>query len=87
VFLESFATGKQPSDVVRESGKTQISDESEIRQICRAAIDENPEVLDKYRGGQVSVMGFFVGQAMKKSGGRAKPELVQAIVKELLDAS
>lgn len=84
VFSEVFKSGRAPSEIVKESGSTQISDESEIRSLIQAILSENPDVVEKYRAGQTNVKGFLVGQAMKRSGGRAKPDLVQRLLEELL---
>lgn len=84
VFADVFASGRMPSAVVAESGKTQIADADAIKGICQQVLDANPEVVEKYRNGQTNVAGFLVGQVMKQSQGRAKPDLVQALIKELL---
>lgn len=84
VFAAMFESGRSPAQIVQESGKTQIADESYIRQICEAVIAQNGDVVQKYRSGQQQVIGFLVGQAMKASQGRAKPDLVQSVLRELL---
>ena len=85
IFSKVFETGRSPSELVQESGSTQISDEGLIRQKVLEVLANNAEVVSKYRGGQANVKGFLVGQVMKGSGGRANPEMVQRIVLEELD--
>jgi len=85
VFKEMFASGRSPSEVVAVSGLTQISDTDTIVAAARKAIETNPDPLAKYRSGQTGVLGFFVGQVMKETGGRANPQMVQDIVRRLLD--
>lgn len=87
VFRKSFESGKMPSDIVKESGATQITDESAIRKAAADVLNGNPEVVAKYKAGQANVKGFLVGQVMKASGGRANPEIVQRIVGEELEKS
>lgn len=84
VFADAYKTGKMPGELVKESGSTQISDADSIRPIVQQVLDSNPDVVEKFRGGQVSVKGFLVGQIMKQSQGRANPGLVQQLLDELL---
>ena len=85
VFKSAFESGKMPSEIVKESGATQISDESAIRHTALGVLKNNPDVVEKYKSGQVNVKGFLVGQVMRGSGGRANPEIVQRIVGEELE--
>ncbi len=85
IFAEAFETGKAPGAIVKEQGATQISDRGPIEEAVRAVLLENPDVVAKYKGGNVGVKGFLVGQAMRKTGGRANPGLVQTVVQEELD--
>ena len=85
VFKKAFESGQMPSEIVKESGATQISDESAIRQVALDVLNSNPDVIAKYKSGQANVKGFLVGQVMRGSGGRANPEIVQRIVGEELE--
>ena len=85
IFTKTFETGKSPSELVEESGNTQISDDSAIRNVVKEILDGNPEVVAKYKSGQSNVKGFLVGQVMRGSGGRANPEMVQKILAEELE--
>lgn len=84
VFVEMFEKGSKPGDVVQAMGLTQISDDSAIEKIVREVIAENAAVVEKFRAGQENVFGFLVGQSMKKTQGRANPQMVQEIMRNVL---
>ena len=77
-------TGKSPSQIVVDEGLAQVSDEDSIRVICAEVIDENPEPVASYKGGKTSIIGWFVGQVMRKSQGKADPQMAKAMLEELL---
>jgi aspartyl-tRNA(Asn)/glutamyl-tRNA(Gln) amidotransferase subunit B len=83
VLADAFETGKSPKELVAASGATQISDRGAVEEAVKAVLEENSEVLEKYRSGQTSVLGFLVGQVMKKTGGRANPQLAKDVLLEL----
>ncbi len=85
VFVEMFATGKAPAEIVKEKGLTQITDTSAIEKIVDEVIAANPKQLENYRSGKTALMGFFVGQVIKASGGKANPQAVNEILKKKLD--
>jgi aspartyl-tRNA(Asn)/glutamyl-tRNA(Gln) amidotransferase subunit B len=85
VLIEMYRTGQPPDAVVQKMGGAQVSDESEIRAIIEQAIASNPKQLEQYRAGKASLLGFFVGQVMKSSGGRANPQVVNKLLKEALE--
>lgn len=85
VLAECFASGRPPVEIVKESGATQITDRSAVEAVVVEVLAESPDIVAKYKAGQQSVLGFLVGQVMKKTGGRANPRLAQDIVKEQLD--
>jgi aspartyl-tRNA(Asn)/glutamyl-tRNA(Gln) amidotransferase subunit B len=87
VLIEMCRTGKSAQEAVREKGGSQVSDESEIRAHVDNAIKASPKQLEQYRAGKTSLFGFFVGQVMKSSGGRANPQVVNKILKEALEES
>jgi aspartyl-tRNA(Asn)/glutamyl-tRNA(Gln) amidotransferase subunit B len=70
--------------VVAELGMAQVSDESVIVAACEKVIARNPKQAEAYRGGKSTLLGFFVGQVMKETGGSANPALVNATLKRLL---
>ena len=70
---------------VQANGLIQISDESALAEIVQTVFDANPSQLTDYRNGKTKLKGFFVGQVMKESGGRANPALLQKVLMKLLD--
>ncbi|MBX3110471.1 MAG: Asp-tRNA(Asn)/Glu-tRNA(Gln) amidotransferase subunit GatB [Fimbriimonadaceae bacterium] len=84
VFSDMFKTGEAPSELVKAKGLTQISDPAELSAVCEEVVRENAAQADQYRAGKESLLGFFVGQVMKKTQGRANPAMVQdALIKAL----
>ena len=75
VFEEMMVSGKDPEAVVKEKNLVQMSDSGEILAIVRELIAANPEQAQQFREGKTKVMGFFVGQLMKKTQGKANPQL------------
>jgi aspartyl-tRNA(Asn)/glutamyl-tRNA(Gln) amidotransferase subunit B len=84
IFPELYAGGKTPEQLVKERGLTQVSDESALARMVQEAIDKNPAQLAQYRAGKEAVFGFFVGQVMKASGGKANPGKVNELLKKKL---
>src|ERR1044071_1460356 len=84
VLVEMYRTGRAAEDVVREMGGSQMSDDSEIRALVEQVVSANPKQLEQHRAGKTGLMGFFVGQVMKMSSGRANPQVVNRILKEAL---
>jgi len=84
VMEEMYATGKAPKTIIEEKGLVQISNVDEIEKIVSKVIDENPKTVDQYRQGKTGNLGFFVGQVMKATGGRANPQAVNDILKKRL---
>ena len=84
VFEKMWADGRPPEEIVQSEGLEQISDADKIQELCRAAIDANPGETAKYRSGKTGLMGFFVGQVMKASKGKANPEQVNQALRKLL---
>jgi len=84
VFEEMFNTGKAPADIVTDKGLSQISGASEIEPIIEQILKDNPKAVSDFREGTQKAMGFLVGQVMKQTKGRAKPDLVNEILKEKL---
>jgi aspartyl-tRNA(Asn)/glutamyl-tRNA(Gln) amidotransferase subunit B len=82
VLAEVVATGADPREVVRERGLGAISDESELVALVDRLIADNPAQVQQLRDGKEKVVGFFVGQAMKATQGRADPGRVGELVRE-----
>ncbi|MAM33658.1 MAG: Asp-tRNA(Asn)/Glu-tRNA(Gln) amidotransferase GatCAB subunit B [Micavibrio sp.] len=84
VFAIMVETGKSPSDIVEEKGLKQVTDTGAIETLIDQVIAENPDNVAAYRGGKDKLFGFFVGQVMKKSQGKANPAMVNQILKKKL---
>jgi len=84
VFEEMYGTGKDADTVVREKGLVQVSDTGEIEKIISDVIKANPAQHADYKGGKDKLFGFFVGQVMKASKGKANPEMVNELLKRKL---
>jgi aspartyl-tRNA(Asn)/glutamyl-tRNA(Gln) amidotransferase subunit B len=80
VFKELFETGGDPEAHVKAKGLVQISDTSAIETLVDEVIAENPAEVERFRGGDKKLTGFFVGQVMKKSKGKANPGLVNQLL-------
>lgn len=84
IFDEVFVTSKDPIKIVEEKGLRQISDENQIRQIVKVVLEKYPSEVQKYKEGNNKLLGFFVGQIMKETKGKANPSLVNRIIQEEL---
>ena len=84
VYDKVRATARAPAAIVADEGLTQVSDAGAIEAACRAAVDANPKQVAQYRGGNPKILGFFVGQVMKATQGKANPEMVNEILRRLL---
>ncbi len=84
LFPELYATGKSPEQLVEEKGLTQVSDEGLLGRLVDEVVAANPNQVAQYRGGKPAVLGFFVGQVMKASGGKANPGKVNELLKKKL---
>jgi aspartyl-tRNA(Asn)/glutamyl-tRNA(Gln) amidotransferase subunit B len=84
VFEEMYRTGKDAEAIVKEKGLVQVSDESEIEKIVDEIIKNSPGEVERFRGGDAKLMGFFVGQAMKATKGKANPKVVNELLRKKL---
>ena len=84
IIIDMMQTGKAASKIVEEKGLSQITDEGAIKEIVQKVVDANPNQVAAYKGGKVQLFGFFVGQVMKETKGRANPKTVNELLKELL---
>jgi aspartyl-tRNA(Asn)/glutamyl-tRNA(Gln) amidotransferase subunit B len=82
VLAEVIATGARPADVVEQKGLGQISDEGELIALVEKLLADNPAQAQQLRDGKDKLVGFFVGQAMKATGGTADPARVGELVRE-----
>ena len=84
VFAEMMISRKKPSDIVKEKGLEQVSDDKEILKLIEKVIADNQDKVKDYLSGKDKLFGFFVGQVMKMSQGKANPGLVNKMLKENL---
>ena len=84
VFEEMAKSGKNPTKIVEEKGLVQISDPALIEPIIEEVIAKNPDNVEKFKAGNKKLLGFFVGQALKATGGKANPKIVNELVAKKL---
>jgi aspartyl-tRNA(Asn)/glutamyl-tRNA(Gln) amidotransferase subunit B len=84
VFGDMLESGLDPEQIVKDKNLLQVSDESELLALVREIIEQNPAQAEDFRGGKTKLMGYFVGQLMQKTKGKANPKLAnQLFNKEL----
>jgi aspartyl-tRNA(Asn)/glutamyl-tRNA(Gln) amidotransferase subunit B len=84
VFEEMFKEGKDPEQIVKEKGLSQISDQGQLDQIIDGVIANNPKSVADFQSGKEQAIGFLVGQVMKATKGQANPGVVNTMLKERL---
>jgi aspartyl-tRNA(Asn)/glutamyl-tRNA(Gln) amidotransferase subunit B len=84
VLEEMWEEGSDPVEIIKSKGLEQISDEGELEAIAQAVIDNNSSQVEAYKSGKDKLFGFFVGQVMKETQGKANPSAVNQILKKLL---
>ena len=84
VFVDMFESGEDALDIVERKGLTQISDAGAILELVESVISDNASKVAEFRNGKDKLFGFFVGQVMKKSQGKANPKLVNDLLKDKL---
>jgi aspartyl-tRNA(Asn)/glutamyl-tRNA(Gln) amidotransferase subunit B len=77
-------SGDSPRALVEREGLAQVSDSTELEGLIQAVMEENPDQVATYRGGKTTVIGWFVGQVMRKSGGKANPQMVRELLENKL---
>jgi len=87
VFERMWATGEEPAAIVAREGLTQLSDESALEALVAEVVAASPEQAASYRGGKAAALGWFVGQVMRRTGGRANPQRVNALLRKALGRS
>ena len=85
VFEKMWASSEDTDDIISEQGLQQVTDLSEIEKMVEEVINKNPDQLEKYLSGKDRLFGFFVGQVMKASQGKANPKQVNDILKSKLE--
>ena len=84
VFEDMAKSGKDAKTIVDEKGLAQVSDSSEIDGIVEKILADNPTEVEAFRGGKTKLMGFFVGQVMRATKGKANPKVVNQLLNEKL---
>jgi aspartyl-tRNA(Asn)/glutamyl-tRNA(Gln) amidotransferase subunit B len=84
VFEEMLASDKTPTEIVKDKGLTQISDESELEKVVQGIIDNNQKSIEDYNNGKTNALGFLVGQCMKATKGQGNPAKMKEILLKLI---
>ncbi len=85
VFEQLWGTDNTASQIVEKLGLKQISDSGELQKIVEQVVNNNPKSVEDYKSGNVKAIGFLVGQVMKVSAGKANPQKVNELLKQILD--
>ncbi|NLW22649.1 MAG: Asp-tRNA(Asn)/Glu-tRNA(Gln) amidotransferase subunit GatB [Tissierellia bacterium] len=85
VLREMFETGGKPEKIVKERGLIQISDEGELESIVKKVLSENQQSIIDYKNGKDRALGYLIGQVMKATKGKANPQLVNKMVREMIE--
>lgn len=86
IFAEMYAHGGTADSIIENKGLKQVTDSGAIEKIVDEVIAENPDNVAAYKGGKDKLFGFFVGQVMKKSQGKANPDIVNDLLKQKLSS-
>ena len=85
ILVEDMITkGENASDIVERKGLSQISDEGAIKELVQKVVDAHPAEVEAYKNGKTNLLGFFVGQVMKETKGRANPKSVNEILRSII---
>jgi aspartyl-tRNA(Asn)/glutamyl-tRNA(Gln) amidotransferase subunit B len=84
VIEEMYKTGKAPGIIIEEKGLVQITDEGHLTEVVARIMADNPNQLAQFRSGKDKLFGFFVGQVMKATQGKANPQLINDLLKRML---
>ena len=85
VLRDMFETGKKPKEIVKEKGLVQINDEDQLKEIVEKVLAENEQSVIDYKNGKDRALGFMVGQVMKVTRGKANPQMVNQMVRDILN--
>lgn len=85
IIFTMLKEGTNASEIIEKQGLSQISDEGALKEIVQKVVTSNPEQVTAYKSGKTQLFGFFVGQVMKETKGRANPQTVNSLLKEMLD--
>ena len=85
IFEEMWNSSKTPDEIISSKGLQQVTDEKEILALIDKSIEENPKQVEQFKSGKDKLLGFFVGQVMKSSQGKANPQQVNELIKKRLE--
>ncbi len=77
-----YETGKEPEVIIKEKGLEEKSDKGEIENIIKSIIEKNQKEFERLKNGEEKLIGFFVGEVMKATRGRADPKIVNALIRK-----
>jgi glutaminyl-tRNA synthetase len=80
VLADMVGTGESPGDIMRRRGLEQVNDPDRLGAVVEEVLAANPAKVEEYRGGKTGLLGFFVGQVMRATGGKANPELTKELI-------
>ena len=84
IIIEMLTDGTKASVIVEKKGLSQISDEGAIKELVQKVVDAHPNEVEAYKNGKTNLLGFFVGQIMKETKGRANPKTVNQLLREII---
>ncbi len=84
IIADLLINGTDAEEIIKEKNLAQVSDEGAIRQIVKEILDANPSQVAELKSGKDKVKGFFVGQTMKKMGGKANPGIINKLIDEMI---
>jgi aspartyl-tRNA(Asn)/glutamyl-tRNA(Gln) amidotransferase subunit B len=85
VYDEMVSSGKPAETIVQEQGLVQVTDADAITEVVQQVLDDHQKEVAEYQGGKTKLFGFFVGQVMKATRGKANPKMVNEILKKKLE--
>ena len=85
VFEDMATSGKAPEAIVRQQGLVQVTDADAIAKVVKEVLDDHAKEVSDYKAGKTKLFGFFVGQVMKATRGKANPKMVNEVLKKMMD--
>jgi aspartyl-tRNA(Asn)/glutamyl-tRNA(Gln) amidotransferase subunit B len=86
ILQSMIEDGRSAKQIIEEDGHKQIDSESDLRAIIEPIIKSFPKEVERYRSGKTNLIGFFVGQVMRSTGGKADPKIVNRLIEDLLNS-
>ena len=85
VLVEMYSSQKSAIDIVEQKELQQMTDTSEIEKIILSVLDDNKKMVSQYKSGKTKLLGFFVGQVMKRTKGKANPKLLNDLLIKMIN--